>query len=299
MPGRYPGSRPGGGGTGAGGGGTSAGGGGLMTARTAPDATTRALRFGLLGEHIAYSASPAMMNAAFAALGLPHRYGLLDVPQAEVASTIEALRRPDAGGANVTTPHKGTVAALMDELSADARRAGAVNCIVPRAGRLVGHNTDLPALIDQIAALCPDGAERAVVLGGGGAARAVLLALEDVGAREVASLTRSGGGWDRLADELARADLVVNATPVGTGADDTPVPAALHRPGLAVFDLVYRPSPTRLVLDARAAGAPARAGGGMLLGQAIRSLELWLDLPAPVGAMRDALVASVGDGVDA
>jgi shikimate dehydrogenase len=240
-----------------------------------------------------------MMTAAFEVLGLPHHYELMDVAGAEVAARVDALRRPDAGGANVTTPHKRLVASLMDELSPGAQRAGAVNCVVPREGRLHGHNTDLPALIDEIVALRPGGPSRAIVLGGGGAAGAVLLALEDAGAREVVSLTRSGGTGDRLADELARADLVVNATPVGTGSEETPIAASLHRPGLAVLDLVYRPSPTRLVRDARAAGAPARAGGGMLLGQAVRSLELWLALPAPVRTMRDALVASVGVDVDA
>jgi len=270
-----------------------------MRTPTATGGTTTALRFGLLGEHIAYSASPAMMRAAFGALHLPHRYELVDIPGSQVARAVEALRDPDAGGANVTTPHKGAVAALMDELSPDARRAGAVNCVVPRDGRLLGHNTDLPALVEQLRLLCPDGPTRAVVLGGGGAARAVLLALEDAGAGDVVPLTRSGGTWGRLADELARADLVVNATPIGTGSDESPVPAELHRPDLAVFDLVYRPSPTRLVRDARAAGASARAGAGMLLGQAVRSLELWLGAPAPVGIMRDALAVSVGDGIDA
>lgn len=269
-----------------------------MTAPAAQQGAVGALRFGLIGEHIGYSASPAMMTAAFAALGLPHRYGLIDLPESEVPAAVDALRQPDAGGANVTTPHKRLVASRMDELSPTAERAGAVNCVVPRDGHLVGHNTDLPALIDQVAALRPGGPERAVVLGGGGAAGAVLLALEDAGARQVVSLTRSGGTWDRMADELARADMVVNATPIGTGADESPVPADLHRPGLAVLDLVYRPSPTRLVREARAAGAPARAGGGMLLGQAIRSIELWLGVPAPVAAMRDALVAMVGSSVD-
>jgi shikimate dehydrogenase len=269
------------------------------TAPTARRDAPSALRFGLIGEHVAYSASPAMMTAAFAALGLPHTYGLIDLAASEVPEAVEALRQRGAGGANVTTPHKRLMASLMDEVSADAERAGAVNCVVPRDGRLMGHNTDLPALMEQIAALRPDGLERAVVLGGGGAASAVLLALEDAGAHEIVSLTRSGGTWGRMADELARADILVNATPIGTGADETPVPAELLRPDLAVFDLVYRPSPTRLVREARTAGAPARAGGGMLLGQAIRSLELWLGVRAPVAEMRDALVASVGGDVDA
>jgi shikimate dehydrogenase len=258
-----------------------------------------ALRFGLLGTGIAYSASPAMMTAAFGALGLRHTYLLIDVPADRVADEVERLRAPGVGGANVTTPHKGLAAGLMDELSADAHRATAVNCIVARDGRLSGHNTDLPALVDEIRILRPEGPRSAIVLGGGGAARAVLLALEDAGAREVVSLTRSDGSWARMAEALAASDLVVNATPVGTGADESPVPAHLHRPDLAVLDLVYRPSPTRLVREGREAGALARAGGGMLLGQAIRSLELWLGVAAPVDEMRDALRASVGDGVDA
>ena len=87
----------------------------------------------------------------------------------------------------------------------------------------------------------------------------------------------------------------MNATPVGTGSDESLVPAALHRPDLAVLDLVYRPSPTRLVREARAAGAPAEAGAGVLLGQAWRSLELWLRRPAPIEAMRAALHAELED----
>ena len=103
----------------------------------------------------------------------------------------------------------------------------------------------------------------------------------------------------RLARELATADLVVNATPVGTGSAATPVPAELHRADLAVLDLVYRPSPTRLVRDARAAGARAESGAGVLLGQAWRSLELWLGLPAPVEVMRAALERELGGSEDA
>ena len=101
-----------------------------------------------------------------------------------------------------------------------------------------------------------------------------------------------------LADELAEADLVVNATPVGTGSDESPVPAGLLRPDLAVFDLVYRPSPTRLVREARAVGAAARGGAGMLLGQGWRSIELWLEVPAPIDAMRDGLRAALGGAAD-
>ena len=135
-------------------------------------------------------------------------------------------------------------------------------------------------------------------LGGGGAGRAVEVALERTGATRIVQLQRRDGSWSRLADELADADLVINATPVGTGSDESPIPAALLRPGLAVYDLVYRPSPTRLVRDARAAGAPARGGAGMLLGQGWRSIELWLSVPAPIEAMRAGLRSALGGEAD-
>lgn len=257
------------------------------------------LTFQLLGHGIAYSASPAMLAAAFAALGLPHRYVLTDVPAEAVPAAVASLRAADIGGANVTVPHKAAVAALVDDLSDVARQAAAVNTVVRDGERLVGHNTDLPATIDALHRLRPAGIEHAVVLGAGGAGRAVRLALTSVGAGQVSVLHRSDGSMAQLAGALATADLLVNATPVGTGSDESPVPAALLRANLAVLDLVYRPSPTRLVRDARAVGAPAEAGAGILLGQAWRSLELWLGRPAPVGAMRAALDTELGGGSDA
>jgi shikimate dehydrogenase len=271
---------------------------GHASAGRAPDGAGRlmagALTFRLLGQGIAYSASPAMMRAAFDALGLPHRYVLADIPPENLPAMVRSLRAPDAGGANVTVPHKAAVAALMDELSDDARAADAVNVVVRHGERLLGHNTDLPATVDALLRLRPDGIARAVVLGAGGAGRAVQLALAEVGAGHVSVLRRSDGSIGRLAEELAAAHLLVNASPVGTGTGESPVPAGLLHPGLAVLDLVYRPSPTRLVREARAAGAAAETGAGVLLGQACRSLELWLGRPAPVEAMRVALEAELG-----
>ena len=124
--------------------------------------------------------------------------------------------------------------------------------------------------------------------------RAVQLALARSGVDRVTVLRRSDGSIARLPNEIAAADLLVNATPVGTGSDESPVPAQLLRADLSVLDLVYRPSPTRLVREARAAGALAESGAAILLGQAWRSLELWLDRPAPVDAMRAALDAELG-----
>ena len=259
---------------------------------------TQVLRFGLLGQGISYSASPAMMAAAFAALDLPHTYAIRDVAPADLPGAVDALRVADAGGWNVTTPHKAAVARLVDDISPDAAQADAVNVVVRDGDRLIGHNTDLPALMDELVLLRPNGLGRVVLLGAGGASRAVELAVERLDGALV-RVARSDGSWDRLAELLLHADLVINATPIGTAADESPVPATLLRPDLAVFDLVYRPSPTRLVREARAVGAVARAGGGMLLGQGWRSLELWLGVPAPIDAMRAALRMSVGDDVDA
>jgi len=253
-----------------------------------------ALTFRLLGHGIAYSASPTMMAAAFSALGLPHRYALADVAADDVPAAVADLRAADAGGANVTVPHKAVVAALVDEISDIAREADAVNTVVREGDRLIGHNTDMPATVEAIGRLCPGGVGQALVLGAGGVSRAVQLALSKVGTDRITVLRRSDGSIRRLADEIAAADLLVNATPVGTGADASLVPAALLRPDLAVLDLVYRPSPTRLVREARAIGAPAEAGAAILLGQAWRSLELWLEQPAPVEVMRAALEAELG-----
>ncbi|HEX2221135.1 MAG TPA: shikimate dehydrogenase [Candidatus Limnocylindria bacterium] len=243
----------------------------------------------LLGHRIGYSASPAMHNAAFAALGIDARYELADVAVGGLAKAVEALRGEDRIGANVTQPHKLAVCDLVDHLAPEAERLGAANTIVRDGTRLVAHNTDLPALAAELADMGAGGPS--VILGVGGASRAAQAALADAGTT-VSLVDRSR--WGSLAEVLAEAALLVNATPIGTGSDESPVPAGLLRPDLAVLDLVYRPSPTRLVRDARAAGARARGGAGMLLRQAALSFALWTGREAPIGVMRDALRAELG-----
>lgn len=248
----------------------------------------------LIGHGIGYSASPAMHDAAFAALGLDARYELRDVDAGGVAAAVAELRGPNRLGANVTKPHKVGVCDLVDELAADARRLGAANTIARDGERLVAHNTDLAALAAELPLHRP---RRAVVLGAGGASRAAVAALEDAGCVSVDVLDRRT--WNEMADALMTADLLVNATPIGTASDESPVPAHLLRRDLGVLDLVYRPSPTRLVREARAAGAQARGGAGMLLRQAVASFELWIGRPAPVATMRGALHAELGSEADA
>ena len=252
----------------------------------------------LLGEHISYSASPAMQSAAFAALGLAHRYELADVAAADLPAAIAALREADVLGANVTVPHKAAVMALLDEVEPLATLAGAVNTIVNVNGRLIGSNTDVPAVAHEIRRLM-DAPRAAVILGAGGAARAVATALSVIGTHETALVSRAI--WSDLPRLLATADLLVNATPVGTNSDESPLDKSLLRPNLAVLDLVYRPSPTRLVRDARECGLSARAGAGVLLGQGWRSLEAWLSEPMPESvkaAMANALSHELGVGAD-
>jgi shikimate dehydrogenase len=250
----------------------------------------------LVGEGIGYSASPAMHNAGFAALGIDARYALRDVAEANLAAEVEALRDRDRLGANVTKPHKVAACDLVDEVAPEVARLGAANTIVRAGGRLVAHNTDLAAITAELAELGASG-RRAVVLGSGGASRAAVAALEDLGC-EATVVTRAT--WAALADELAQAEILVNATPVGTeNPSATPVPAELLRRDLAVLDLVYRPSPTRLVRDAQAIGAPARGGAGMLLRQAVDSFTLFTGREAPVDVMRAALQAELGIAVHA
>ena len=214
----------------------------------------------LLGHHIGYSASPAMHNAAFGALGIDARYELSDVDAASLPAAVSRLRSDEALGANVTQPHKLAVCDLVDALAPEVERLGAANTIVRTRGRLVAHNTDLGALAAELRELGTF--RRAAVLGAGGASRAAVAALGDAGTETV--VVRRAN-WAQLPELLADSDLVVNATPIGTGSDESPVPASLLRGDLAVLDLVYRPSPSRLVRDARAAGAPAAGGARMLL----------------------------------
>jgi shikimate dehydrogenase len=247
----------------------------------------------LLGHGIGYSASPAMHDAAFAACGIDARYELADVPPDGLAGAVARLREPDRMGANVTKPHKLAVCSLVDELASEVRRLGAANTIVRAGDRLVARNTDLAALAAEL----PVRPRRAVVLGAGGASRAAVAALEDAGCPDIRVVGRRS--WSTLPETLHDMELVINATPIGTASEETPIPAEHLRRDLAVLDLVYRPSPTRLVREARAAGAEARGGAGMLLRQAAASFELWTGRSAPIDVMRGALRDELGPGTDA
>jgi shikimate dehydrogenase len=234
---------------------------------------------GILGWPVSHSLSPRLQNAGFAALGLDWAYVPLPTAPADLADAVRGLVATGFAGANVTIPHKAAAVDLCDEVDAVAAGAGSVNTLVFRDGRVRGSSTDITA----IAAAVEGAGRRALVLGSGGSAKAAVVALRTAGA-DVATATRHDAGWPPSG---AGFDIVVNATPV---RDD---PLVAPRPGQQVVDLPYSTdgSPTALVAAARAAGCERVVDGlDILLAQGAASFELWTGQPAPVEAMRTALL---------
>jgi shikimate dehydrogenase len=232
-----------------------------------------------------------------------------DVAAGDAPAAVDACRSLGLGGLSVTMPHKEAVATAVDELTPVAARLGAVNCVVPAAGRLVGDNTDGEGFVSSLRAeLDLDVRDLCVtVLGAGGAARAVIGAVADAGAREIAVVGRTPARVDLAVAvapgvarvgvdaDIAAADLIVNATPLGMGANtELPVdPSALHS-AQVVADLVYHPLRTPLLEAAEAAGATAIGGLGMLVGQAAVAFERWTGVPADRAAMRAGAERELG-----
>ncbi len=273
---------------------------------------------GVIGSPVAHSLSPLLHASAFAALGLADRWRsyAFEVAPGEATGALEAMRRAGIRGLSVTMPHKAAVAALVDECSVTARRLDAVNCVDNRGGSLYGTNTDGEGFVAALArgARFDPAGRRCLVVGAGGAARAVILALAEGGATAVAVVNRtperafraadlagSAGSavslTDRsVAEAVGAADLVVNATPVGMAggppAREWLVPPGLLGAGQVAVDLVYAPRPTRWLREAAAAGATALDGLGMLVHQAAVQLGLWTGVEPPVEAMWQAAAAA-------
>jgi shikimate dehydrogenase len=260
---------------------------------------------GVIGWPVEASLSPRIHNAAYAATRLDWVYVAFPVRPGAAAAAVHGMRALGLQGLNVTMPHKQDVIPALDELAPEAARAGAVNTIVNDGDRLVGMNTDgagFVRFLEQDAGVAPKGL-RALILGAGGSARAVALALADAGADVTVAARRV-----EQADEIARrapgdvravaldpatvakeADLIVNATPVGRDDASVPIePGSLEDRHLVV-DLVYHPETTPLVRSAREIGAKAFNGIGMLVHQAALSFEIWTGVVAPVDAMRAAV----------
>jgi shikimate dehydrogenase len=264
--------------------------------------------FGVLGDPIAHSRSPEMHNAAFAALGISHRYFPFHVRPHALANALAGARALGLGGLNLTVPHKRAAVAHMDRLAPEAARIGAVNTVLIRRGELVGHNTDGAGFLDALAELGGDAPKHTVVLGGGGAARSVIDSLRHCDtpsdvvwvSRDPNRLPALDGvarcGYGDLEQAVASSELVVNATTVGMkgGPEKFAQPLALDRlrKGTRVVDLVYPRHGGGLLDEAERHGARTQDGLATLLWQGVRALELWLGIALPasvVATMRRAL----------
>jgi shikimate dehydrogenase len=247
----------------------------------------------------------AMHEAGYRALGLSFTYVPFAVRDLEGA--IRGMRGLGIRGFGVSYPFKQAVMPLLDDIDPVAARIGAVNTIVNTGGRLVGHNTDWTGAVRALEEVIALHGARVLLLGAGGAARAIAYGLAERGARVLVA-NRDTSKAEALARETGAAfaglgaaehardhDAVVNATTRGmTGEDLTsPVPASALRPGLVVMDIVYKPVETALVASARAASAIAVDGSRMLLHQAARQFELYTERDAPLEAMDAAIRAAV------
>jgi shikimate dehydrogenase len=262
---------------------------------------------GVIGWPVRHSRSPAIHNAAFAATGLDWLHLALPVEPGDAPRAIGGMAALGIEGLSVTMPHKVAAAAAVDRLSADAVALGAVNCIVREGRLLVGHNTDGGGFVDSLRVdegIDPGGM-RCVVFGAGGAARAVIRALAVAGTERVTVVNRDpgraeaaarlGGDLGRVgsAAEVADADLVVNATPLGMGDDRAlPFDPGECGPDTVVVDLVYHPEITALLAAASGAGRRTVGGIGMLVHQAARAFTLWTGVEAPVDVMTEAARAA-------
>jgi 3-dehydroquinate dehydratase/shikimate dehydrogenase len=262
--------------------------------------------YGLLGSDVLRSLSPALQNRAFAERGIDAVYVPL---QAEsMGGFIEALPALSLSGFGVTRPYKGEILPHLDSVAPAAAAAESVNTVVVQEGRLVGLSTDGDGVLVPLRRRVDPAGRAVAILGGGGAARAAAFALARAGARvtvfarraeqaaEVAQATGvAAAGLDAL--ERLAWDVLVNATPVGSGAapGECPVPPSALRPGAVVFDMVYEPRETPLLAAAKASGCATIDGVEMLVAQAVGQFEAWTGESAPVEAMTEAALAAIAE----
>ena len=257
----------------------------------------------VIGDPVSHSLSPRLHNAAFTALGLDWLYVACHVPEGHGAEAVEEMRSLGFKGLSVTMPHKAAVASAVDALSATAAKLGVVNCVRVEDDRLIGENTDGIGLLNSIQTQMAIDVEglRVVILGAGGAARSVALAMVESGSTVgICNRTHSSaeqiveivGGTSSVVQQNAikDAELIINATPIGMAANDPmPFDADLLRDGQSVVDLIYEPSKTTLLKEAEARGLRTLNGLGMLLHQAGEQFRLWTGQQPPIKAMAESV----------
>lgn len=275
---------------------------------------------GVIGDPIEHTMSPVMHNAAFKELGLDYLYVPLRVKREELGKAVESVRALNIRGLNVTLPHKVAIISFLDELDPLARKIGAVNTIVNDDGVLTGYNTDATGFLQALleGEVKPEG-KKVVILGAGGASRAISFILAERGAHLVILNRLLELDWaEELAQRVSKvfakevkalelneknlemvlegADILINATSVGMSpdVDETPVPARLLKPGLIVFDIVYNPIKTRLLKEAETAGAQTIGGLDMLAWQGAIAFEKWTGRKAPLDLMKKEAIKALG-----
>jgi shikimate dehydrogenase len=259
----------------------------------------------LIGDPVAQSPSPAMHRAAFVAAGLDLDYVAERVTRDDLRGEFGRLREQHLG-LNVTRPLKEAIVPLLDDVRGDAAATGSVNTVTFLEGRAVGDSTDGSGFMAALTRAGTPSPTRAVILGAGGSARAVGAALVSSGAevtiaardparglataRALGATLISMDSYD-ISEAIEPADLLVNATPLGR---ETPLPGGVElHPELTVFDLVYTPRVTRLLMAARVMGCRTVEGVDMLVEQGALSFEIWTGLRPPTEAMRDAALAAL------
>jgi shikimate dehydrogenase len=265
----------------------------------------------LFGQPVAENPTQVMIEAAFRDLGLDWRYLTIEVSPADLADAVRGMRAMGFRGGNCTLPHKVAVIPLLDELTPPARAIGAVNCLVRQGDRLLGENTDGKGFLQSVQEVEPVAGKRAVLLGAGGAARAVGVELLNAGAAHLTVVNRSRPRGEELAAALQRvapgradfvpwqgefavpreAVLLINATSIGLYPDLARVPVRRDslRPGLLVCDVIPNPPRTRLLAEAEAAGCRTLDGLGMLVNQGVIGIRLWTGREPNPAVMRRTL----------
>ena len=273
---------------------------------------------GIIGDPIEHTMSPVMHNAAFRKLGLDYVYLAFQVRQEALDKAVAGMRALNIRGINITIPHKVAIIPFLDKLDPLAEKIGAINTIVNEGGVLIGYNTDatgfLQALLER--GIKPEG-KRVIILGAGGAARAISFILAGRGASMIILNRHSARAEDlarrivqffpeevktlalneeNLKMALSKADILINTTSAGMvpDVDETPVPARLLKKGLIVFDIVYNPVKTRLLREAETAGAQTINGLDMLVWQGALAFEKWTGRKAPLEVMKKEAVKALG-----
>jgi shikimate dehydrogenase len=268
---------------------------------------TSGTRFaGVIGWPVAHSLSPSMHNAAFRALGLDWAYLAFPIEPDHLETAVRGLFRAGCSGLSVTIPHKQAVLACCDEVTPAVQAIGAANTLVPLSdGRIRGDNTDAQGFLralDEAAPVDLAGAE-VLMIGAGGAAKAIAFALRERGARlRVANRTAAKAEAlgdavpftpDAIDEAAASAAVVVNASSLGLGSNDVPadLPVDSLGPGVVAYDIVYRQEPTPWLAAAAGRGARTVDGLGMLLHQGAAAFSQWTGVEPPLDAMRAGLLA--------